>query len=212
MTGVFITFEGGEGAGKSTQIKRLAEHLGALGHVVVLTREPGGTPAAEDVRKLLVNGDIRRYSSTAEALLNYAARDSHLRDVIAPALQRGETVLCDRFIDSTRAYQSIAGDCPARLIEALERDVVGSTMPNLTFVFDLDAELGLQRARIRGAGVEDRYERKGLDFHKALRHGFLEIAQREAGRCVVIDAGQSINTVWAQVLQNLNDRGYGRRK
>jgi dTMP kinase len=210
MSGLFITFEGGEGAGKSTQVKRLAEHLFALGHAVVLTREPGGTPAAEDVRNLLVNGDTGRYSSTAEALLNYAARDSHLRQVIRPALMRGETVLCDRFIDSTRAYQSVAGDCPATLIAALERDVVGQTMPALTFVFDLDPELGLQRARSRGAGIEDRYERKGLDFHRALRRGFLEIAKRESERCVVIDAALSIDAVWAQMLVNLKERGHGR--
>jgi dTMP kinase len=209
MSGPFITFEGGEGAGKSTQIKRLAEYFKAQGRDVILTREPGGTPAAEDVRGLLVNGEPGRYSSTAEALLNYAARDDHLRGVIRPALSAGKTVLCDRFIDSTRAYQSVAGDCPLALIEALEREVVGETMPNLTFIFDLDPMLGLARAQKRGAGVEDRYERKGLAFHAALRGGFLEIANQEPRRCVVLDASNPVEQVWADLLKALKKRGHG---
>lgn len=209
MSGLFITFEGGEGAGKSTQIKRLAEYFRHAGRDMVLTREPGGTAAAEDVRALLVNGDPGRYSSTAEALLNYAARDSHLRNVIRPALVNGQIVLCDRFIDSTRVYQGVAGDCPAVLIDALEKQVMGTTMPDLTFIFDLDPVMGLERARSRGAGLEDRYERKGIAFHQKLRQGFLEIAHNEPNRCATIDASLSIENVWLQILSVLKARGRG---
>jgi dTMP kinase len=206
---MFITFEGGEGAGKSTQIKRLAEHFKEQGRDLVLTREPGGTVAAEQVRALLVNGDAGKWTSTAEALLNYAARDAHLRDVIRPALARGQTVLCDRFMDSTRAYQGYAGDCPMTLIDNLELTVVGKTRPDLTLVFDLDPALGLARATQRGAGIEDRYERKGLAFHGALRLGFLEIARREPKRCVVLNASQSPDTVWSELLAALKARSHG---
>jgi dTMP kinase len=206
---MFITFEGGEGAGKSTQIKRLAQHLKEQGRDVVLTREPGGTAAAEEIRTVLVNGDASKWTSTAEALLNYAARDAHLRDVIRPALALGRTVLCDRFMDSTRAYQGYAGDCPMPLIDDLELNVVKQTRPDLTFVFDLDPVLGLARAAQRGAGVEDRYERKGLAFHGALRLGFLEIARKEPERCVVLDASQSADAVWAVLVQHLEARAHG---
>ncbi len=209
MSGLFITFEGGEGAGKSTQIKRLAEYFRHAGRDVVLSREPGGTAAAEDVRALLVNGDPGRYSSTAEALLNYAARDSHLRNVIRPALANGQIVLCDRFFDSTRVYQGVAGDCPQVLIDTLEKQVVGTTMPDLTLIFDLDPVLGLERARSRGAGLEDRYERKGIAFHQKLRLGFLEIARNEANRCAIIDASLPIENVWLQILSVLKARGRG---
>jgi dTMP kinase len=206
---MFITFEGGEGAGKSTQIKRLAQHFKNLGRDVVLTREPGGTAAAEEIRTLLVNGDAGKWTSTAEALLNYAARDAHLRDVIRPALALGRTVLCDRFMDSTRAYQGYAGDCPMKLIDDLELNVVGKTRPDLTFVFDLDPALGLARATQRGAGIEDRYERKGLVFHKALRLGFLEIARREPRRFIVLEASQSADAVWLALLDHLKACGHG---
>jgi dTMP kinase len=209
MSGLFITFEGGEGAGKSTQIKRLAEHFEKAGRDVVLTREPGGTAAAEDVRALLVSGDTGRYSAVAEALLNYAARDSHLRQVITPALAKGSTVLCDRFIDSTRVYQGVAGDCPQELIAALEKQVVGAVMPDLTLIFDLDPALGLERARNRGAGIEDRYERKGLDFHEKLRRGFLDIARLEPQRCVIINAAQPLENVWSQIKSVIEARGHG---
>jgi dTMP kinase len=209
MAGVFITFEGGEGAGKSTQIQRLTTYFQGRDIDIVVTREPGGTPAAEELRALLVNGSPGKWSSTEEALLNYAARAVHLRDVIRPALLRGQTVLCDRFMDSTRAYQVVAGDCPLSLIEALELAVVGPSRPNLTFVFDLDPAVGLARAKQRGANGEDRYERKGLAFHAALRQGFLDIAQRESERCVVVDASQSVDLVWSAVLVALKSRGYG---
>lgn len=196
MAGVFITFEGGEGSGKSTQIRRLAARLEAGGRGVLVTREPGGTPEAEAVRALLVSGDVQRWTAKSEALLNYAAREQHLEQVIRPALAADRIVLCDRFMDSTRAYQGTAGGCEASFIDALEKAVVGATRPDLTLIFDLDPMVGLARARARGDEVsEDRYERKGLAFHKRLREGFLEILRREPKRCRLIDASQDVDAV-----------------
>jgi dTMP kinase len=209
MSGLFITFEGGEGAGKSTQIKRLSAHFESLGKEVVLTREPGGTASSEEIRDLLVNGEPGKWSSTAEALLNYAARAGHLVDVIKPALAANKIVLCDRFMDSTRAYQGLAGDCPLELIDALERSIVGKVRPHLTFIFDLNPEIGLARTKQRGAGLEDRYERKGLAFHQKLRQGFLDIAISAPERCVVIDAALSVDHVWSDILSALQARGHG---
>jgi dTMP kinase len=206
MRGLFITFEGGEGAGKSTQIKLLAEHLTSQGRIVVLTREPGGTAMGESIRNLLVNGDPGSLSSIAEALLNSAARDSHLREVIRPALAQGNVVLCDRFMDSTRVYQGIAGDCPLALIDALQGQVVGETIPDLTFVFDLDPAVGLQRAKQRGQGGEDRYERKGLVFHQKVRDGFLAVARDDLKRCIVVDASLPVESVQQTILATLKNR------
>jgi dTMP kinase len=203
MAAVFITFEGGEGAGKSTHIKRLAERLKAQSREVLLTREPGGTPGGEAIRALVVAGDVVRWSAEAEALLNYAARDAHLREAIRPALARGAIVLSDRFMDSTRAYQGYAGGCDMGLIDALERAVVGATRPKLTLMFDLDPELGLSRAKHRLKAEEDRFERKELDFHRRLREGFRDIARREPDRCRVLDAAKPVDKVavdvWAAV-------------
>jgi dTMP kinase len=209
MTGPFITFEGGEGTGKSTQAKRLTEHLRGLGRSVVLTREPGGTEQGEAVRGLLVNGDPSRWSATAEALLNNTARDAHLRDVIRPALARGDIVVSDRFMDSTRAYQGYAGHCPMTFLDELEKHVVGDTRPDVTLMFDLDPAVGLARAKSRGAGIEDRYERNGLAFHEALRKGFLVIAAAEPGRCKVIDASNSETDVFHAVLKALEGKLHG---
>ena len=177
MAGVFITFEGGEGTGKSTQTRKLAAWLAQQGREVVLTREPGGTPQGEALRALLVKGDTATWSAEAEAMLNAAARDAHVRTVIAPALAAGKIVISDRFMDSTRAYQGYAGGCDMALVDALEQAAVGTCRPQLTLVFDLAPEIGLTRAKSRGGSVEDRYERKGLAFHTALRQGFLSIAQ-----------------------------------
>ena len=207
--GLFITFEGGEGTGKSTQTRRLAQRLEAQGMDVVLTREPGGAPAAEDIRKLLVTGEPERWSVTAEALLNYAARDAHLNQTIRPALARGAVVVCDRFMDSTRAYQGMAGGLDAKLIDDLEASVVAETRPDLTLVFDLEPQLGLARAKARaGEGVEDRYEKKGLEFHRRLRDAFLAIAVSDTARCVVIDAAAPADdvatAVWMAVAPRLS--------
>ncbi len=200
---MFITFEGGEGTGKSTQVKLLAERLRAEAVDVVLTREPGGTPAAESLRNLLVSGDVNRWTAEAEALLNYAARDSHLNEIIRPALVAGKTVICDRFMDSTRAYQGYAGGCSMALIDRLEEEIVGITRPDRTFVFDLDPNIGLARAKARGHANEDRYERKGLVFHQKLRTGFQVIVEAEPLRCMLIDASQSISDIDLKIWNHL---------
>lgn len=210
MAGVFLTFEGGEGAGKSTQIARLSERLKAEGRPVAVTREPGGTPQAEAIRPLLVSGRTDSWSAEAEALLNYAARDSHLRAVIRPALAAGTNVICDRFMDSTRAYQGYAAGCNLALINQLEQHIVGETRPDLTFIFDLDPVAGLARAKGRGGAGEDRYERKGLKFHQLIRDAFLSIAKAEPRRCRIIDASQSVEAVAADVLTAWQEFSNGR--
>jgi dTMP kinase len=194
VAGRFVTFEGGEGTGKSSHARDLAESLRREGRPVVLTREPGGSPGAEDVRALLVTGTVGRWSATAETLLNYAARESHLRETISPALARGDLVLCDRFMDSTRVYQGFAGGCDMTLIDTLERQIVGATRPDLTLVLDVDPELGLARAKKRADG-EDRFEKKGLAFHRTLREGFLAVAAANPDRCRVIDSSRPYDTV-----------------
>lgn len=204
--GRFITLEGGEGAGKSTQARRLAEALRARGHEVVTTREPGGSPGAEALRGLLVNGAADRWSPTAEALLMYAARSDHLDRLIRPALARGAWVVCDRFADSSRAYQGFAGGVDPSFIEALDRGVVGDDQPDLTLIFDLPVEAGLRRAAGRG-GDEARFEGKGAEFHRRLREGFLAVARAHPERCVVIDADAGPDEVferaWSAVAERL---------
>jgi dTMP kinase len=209
MAGIFVTFEGGEGSGKSTQLKLLADALAAQGRRIVQTREPGGTPEAEALRTLLVSGDTGRWTVEAEALLNYASRSSHLQKIIRPALASGQTVLCDRFMDSTRAYQGYAGGCDMHLLDALESYIIGETRPNLTLIFDLDPTKGLARAKTRNDGAEDRYERKGIAFHQALRRGFLKIAEGDPVRCRVIDATGSMEIVAGRVQGALGDLFHG---
>src|SRR5690606_2829693 len=207
--GRFITFEGGEGTGKSTHTRLLAAALEDRGREVVLTREPGGTPEAEKVRALLVTGDVSRWSPTAEALLNYAARDDHIRRVIAPALARGAWVISDRFHDSTRAYPGINGGADMDPIATLETCVLGETVPDLTFVLDVGSREGLSRAagRIGAPGdPEDRFERKGEDFHRRLREAFLHIARSDPERCIVIDTTRSVEEVAASIWQGVVSR------
>lgn len=197
-TGRFITFEGGEGAGKSTQLKRLAARLQAQGREVVATREPGGSAGAEAIRELVLKGAADRWSPVTETLLMYAARRDHVERVIRPALARGAWVVCDRFADSTRAYQGAAGGTDPALIAALERFILEGTRPDVTLIFDLPVALGLERAHAR-AGAEMRFESKGHAFHERLREGFLAIARAEPQRCVVIDAAGSPDEVEAKV-------------
>ena len=196
--GRFITFEGGEGAGKSTQLTRLVARLRTDGREVVATREPGGSPGAEAIRGLVLTGAADRWSPVTETLLMYAARRDHVERVIRPALARGAWVVCDRFADSTRAYQGAAGGTAAELIAALERFVLEETRPDLTLIFDLPVEVGLARAHAR-AGSEMRFESKGLAFHARLRDGFLAIAKAEPDRCALIDADGSVEAVEARV-------------
>ncbi|MCA0434071.1 MAG: dTMP kinase [Proteobacteria bacterium] len=203
--GLFITLEGGEGTGKSTQALRLTDRLKASGHDVVLTREPGGTPQGEALRNLLVSGDPGAWSANAEAMLNAAARETHVRQVIMPAIAAGKTVISDRFMDSTRVYQGFAGGADMSLIDALERAATHGLLPSLTLVFDLAPEVGLARAKARGTTNEDRFERKGLPFHAQLRKGFLLIARADPQRCAVIDASQSPDDVFSQCWSRVEE-------
>lgn len=200
--GIFITFEGGEGAGKSTQVRRLAERLSASGREVVLTREPGGSEGAETIRALLVEGAADRWSPISETLLLYAARADHLERLIRPALARGAVVISDRFADSTRAYQGAAGGVRTAFISSLEDEVLGDTRPDLTLILDLPAEQGLARAAGRG-GLEVRFESKDLAFHQRLREGFLTLAAAEPQRCVVINADQPVDSVEAGIAETV---------
>lgn len=208
--GRFITFEGGEGAGKSTQVQRLAARLKGAGREVVTTREPGGSPGAESIRDIVLRGDADRWSPVTETLLMYAARRDHIERVIRPALERGGWVVCDRFADSTRAYQGAAGGVDMGLISALEIYVLEAVRPDLTLVFDVPAEVGLERAHAR-AGAEMRFESKGMAFHERLRESFRAIAEAEPDRCAIIDAAKPIEAVekavWAAVSGRLAVHG-----
>ncbi len=203
--GLFITFEGGEGTGKSTQVARLAQRLRGAGREVLVTREPGGSPGAEAIRGLLVAGEIDRWSPLTEALLVNAARRDHVERVIVPALAAGMVVVCDRFADSTRAYQGAAGGVPADVIAALEKTVLGPLRPDLTLVLDLPVAVGLARAASRVTG-EGRFEAKGEVFHGHLKEAFLQIAAAEPGRCVVIDAAGAPEDVAARVWSHIAPR------
>jgi dTMP kinase len=186
-TGIFITLEGGEGAGKSTLVKGLAARLVVLGYEVVVTREPGGTEGAESIRNLLVTGDAARWTPLSELCLFYAAREDHLERLIRPALTRGAVVLCDRFADSTRAYQGQAGGTGRAAVEAIDALIVKDTQPDITLILDIDPAIGLFRAAAR-RGTEDRFEGKAMAFHKALRAAYLELAREFAHRCAILDA------------------------
>ncbi|HVZ00849.1 MAG TPA: dTMP kinase [Dongiaceae bacterium] len=189
----FITFEGGEGGGKSTQLRALAEALRRAGADVVTTREPGGAPGAEEIRRLLVEGEPGRWAPEAEALLHFAARAEHLAKVIRPALDAGQWVLSDRFADSTLAYQGYGQGVDLAWLNVLRHRVVGATEPGLTLVLDVPVETGLGRAQ-----AQQRYERMGAAFHARLRDGFLAIARDEPERCVIIDAARPIDAVAAE--------------
>ena len=205
--GRFITFEGGEGSGKSTQIKRLADRLGAAKLRTIVTREPGGSPGAEIMRHLVLSGVGKLLGSDAETLLFAAARDDHVRTVILPALNQGTWVLCDRFSDSTRAYQGSLGSVPAELINAMQRVTIGDLKPDLTLILDLPVEIGLQRAAARrGGGAPDRFESENLRFHEGLRDAYRKIAAEEPVRCALIDANTDPDTVATRVWAALRDR------
>jgi dTMP kinase len=208
MRGVFITFEGGEGAGKSTQIRRLAAELTAAGREVIVTREPGGTPYAEAIRAVLLSAQATGDALT-EALLFAAARREHIRALIEPALAAGKVVLCDRFTDSTRAYQG--GRLPEATIEGIIALATSGLTPDLTLLLDIPPEAGLARARSRSAGAAaDAFEREGLQFHKDVRERFLELSEVDPLRFAVVDAGASEEAVSAAiheaVMMHLGDR------
>ena len=203
--GKFITLEGGEGVGKSTQIRRLIARLSDQGKEVVATREPGGSPGAESIRDLVLRGAADRWSPMTETLLMYASRRDHIERVITPALAAGKWVVCDRYADSTRAYQGAAGGVEPAFIAALEDHVLGDVRPDLTLIFDLDPTIGLGRAVDR-AGAEMRFESKGEAFHIRLRQAFLDIASLEPQRCAVIAAQGSLEAVEALVWSAVQDR------
>lgn len=205
-TGRFITFEGGEGAGKSTQVRRLLARLQAAGIDAVGTREPGGSTGAEIMRHLILSGAAKPLGPLAEATLFAAARADHLDTTIRPALARGAWVVCDRFADSTRVYQGALGNVDPRLIAALEQVTVGETRPDLTLILDLPAEEGLARAAARSGQGADRFESEGLAFHRALREAFRALAAEEPARCVLIDASGTPEAVEEAIWQAVSTR------
>lgn len=209
MTGHFITFEGGEGAGKSTQVQRLERRLRGAGLRVLSTREPGGSPRAERIRATVLCGSARRLGPFAEALLFAAARIDHIETTIAPALREGAFVICDRFMDSTRVYQGALGGLDPALLSALERVAVQTTRPDLTIVLDVPAEVGLARAdaRRQAAGQNpDRFEGEGRSFHESLRRAFQRLAKSEPTRCVLVDADRDADAIEADIWRLVSSR------
>ncbi len=207
--GLFITFEGGEGAGKSTQCRLLAEALTAQGHTCLLTREPGGSPGAEQIRSLLVQGDKDRWDTMTEMLLFMAARRNHLTQTIWPALQAGKVVICDRFLDSTVAYQGYGYGKNQKTIDDIYRVyhlIAGDFKPDLTFILDLDPADGIRRSLSRTGNTEQRFESMDLTFHQNLRTGFLELAKNN-DRYYVIDALQSIDIIHREITDIVRQKG-----
>lgn len=202
--GRFITLEGGEGAGKSTQIQVVKDYLLTRGNDVVVTREPGGTSEGQEIRNLLVSGDKDKWSPLSETLLILADRAAHLERVIRPALAEGKYVVCDRFFDSTKAYQGVAGGLGLDVIHNLQQPVLGTTLPDVTFLLDIDPEKGLRRAQERGG--ELRFESKILAYHRTLRNAFLDFAAQEPDRIFVIDADRDVEAVSADILAVLDER------
>lgn len=202
MAGLFITLEGGEGTGKSTQARRLAARFNASGRVAHVTREPGGSPSAERIRALILTPGEGRFDPVTETLLFYAARNAHLEGLIRPALARNDVVICDRFSDSTRIYQGVMGTVSQELLGNLDRLIVGQTQPDLTLVLDLPADIGMERAAIRrGAIKADGFESESLAFHERLREAFVALAKNNPERCALIDANASEQDVEARIFQ-----------
>lgn len=205
--GVFITFEGGEGAGKTTQINLLSDALKDLGHTVLMTREPGGTKEAEAIRNLLVQREGGDWDPISETLLLYAARVMHVNQVIEPALSQGHIVICDRFSDSTMAYQGYGRGADINVIQSIEEQSINNFKPDLTILLDIDVKTGLSRSHARLATeqgseqTEDRFERMDVDFHERLRQGFLSIAKAQNKRVIVFDADQNTDILAAQIKQ-----------
>lgn len=205
MTGKFITFEGGEGSGKSTQVKLLCKAFADAGLMYVATREPGGSVGAEKIRSLLVTGEADAWDAMSETLLFYAARRDHVLRLIQPALREGTTVICDRFVDSTLVYQGIGKGVPQEHIGMLHGLTLGKFMPDLTIFLDIDPKLGLERAHGR-AGDETRFEKLGTEFHEKIRAGFKEIVENDSSRCVMLDASLDVRTVHEHIVTIVNQR------
>jgi len=205
MNNLFITFEGGDGSGKSTQVNLLKDYLENLNFETIKTREPGGTPSAEILRDLLTTGEVEKWTPMSEALLMWASRYEHLIQVIEPALNSGKNVICDRFYDSTYAYQGVAHNLGIDKMEKLKKIIIGDIEPDVTFVLDIDPKVGLKRSLDR-SNQENRFESYNIDFHNKIRSAFLEIAKKNKNRCVVVDASlneQEINNLIITVIDNL---------
>ena len=205
MNNLFITFEGGDGSGKSTQVNLLKDYLDNLNFETIKTREPGGTPSAEILRDLLTTGEVEKWTPMSEALLMWASRYEHLIQVIEPALNSGKNVICDRFYDSTYAYQGVAHNLGIDKMEKLKKIIIGDIEPDVTFVLDIDPKVGLKRSLDR-SNQENRFESYNIDFHNQIRSAFLEIAKKNKNRCVVVDASlneQEINNLIITVIDNL---------
>mgnify|MGYP001444225357 FL=1 len=205
MNNLFITFEGGDGSGKSTQVNLLKDYLDNLNFETIKTREPGGTPSAEILRDLLTTGEVEKWTPMSEALLMWASRYEHLIQVIEPALNSGKNVICDRFYDSTYAYQGVAHNLGIDKMEKLKKIIIGDIEPDVTFVLDIDPKVGLKRSLDR-SNQENRFESYNIDFHNKIRIAFLEIAKKNKNRCVVVDASlneQEINNLIITVIDNL---------
>ncbi len=210
---IFISFEGGEGAGKTTQINRLKNYLENEGYSVVSTREPGGTPESEKIRDLVIQSNDAKWSAKAECLLFFAARQMHVERLIKPALSERKIVICDRFTDSTIAYQSFGHNLPIEFVKNIKREVIGDFEPDITFIFDIAPEMGLARSLKHNASTdnikeknEDRYEKLELSFHKRLREGFLTIAKENPQRCFVIDASDTIDNITNKLISIMKEK------
>ena len=207
MTGLFVTFEGGEGSGKTTQIERLAAILRVAGRAVVVTREPGGSLGADALRHVLLSGAAQRFGHRIEAILFAAARADHVEALIRPSLEREWIVLCDRFHDSTRVYQGLVPDVDFELLNDLEEATVDGFYPDITFILDLPADEGLRRAaQRRGERQADRFEKESVELHEVRRQAFLAIAAAEPDRCVVVDASRPVPAVAAEIATHLSSR------
>lgn len=205
MTGKFITLEGGEGTGKSTQAPRIAEFLRTKGVEVYLTREPGGNPAAEHIRELVVRGKADRWTAQTEALMMMAARTEHWYKTIKPKLEQGIWIICDRFWDSTRAYQGYGHGLPLETIDQIHFQFMPGAIPDRTYIFDLDPVIGLERAIARDNSGETRFESMGLTYHQRVRRGFMSIAATDKQRCILINASQNMENVLQSVIADLQD-------
>ena len=204
MTGLFITFEGGEGCGKFTQIAALKARLEAMGKTVVQTREPGGTPLGESVRNLLQHDDAGQgMSPEAELLLFAASRAQHVRELIAPAIAQGQIVLCDRFLDSTTVYQGVARAIDSKKVDTINQFAIGDTKPDLTILIDLPPEIGLARVHARSDGQLDRMENEAIEFFQAVRQGYLDLAKSEPKRFLVLDGSQTVEELKTQIWQRV---------
>lgn len=200
-----IVIDGVDGSGKGVQSRRLLQAFIDAGESAILTREPGGSPAAEEIRQLLVRGEPEKWDAITELLLMYAARRSHLRDTVWPALAAGKWVISDRFADSSRAFQGVAGELGLATVEQLHRQVVGEFEPSLVLVLDVSESIALARARDRGDD-EDRFEKKGSEYHARVRSAFLQIAESDTSRYRVIDAGQDMDSVHNDIIEAVNSQ------